>query len=72
MLKRGDRVQLSPDTDRWMMGDRFGAVETMPRPTALYPVQMVMVRLDRSGKLFRCRADSLEWVCSAETASKGQ
>jgi len=25
-FKRGDRVQLHPATDRWMMGDRFGEV----------------------------------------------
>jgi ribosomal protein L21E len=25
----GDRVQLSPSTDRWMMGDRYGLVTKM-------------------------------------------
>ena len=44
----GDRVQLHPGTDRWMMGDRFGTIEKHGRRR-----DMFYVRLDKSGKLLR-------------------
>lgn len=40
---RGQRVQLHPATDRWMMGDRFGVVTGLKEGR-------VRVRLDVSGK----------------------
>lgn len=43
-VKVGDRVQLHPATDRWMMGDRFGVVIHLHERS-----QKVTVRLDRSG-----------------------
>lgn len=39
----GQRVQLHPGTDRWMMGDRYGEVVKVGSVR-------VFVRLDRSGK----------------------
>jgi len=39
----GDRVELHPGLDRWMMGDRFGQVARIGR-------SKVHVKLDRSGK----------------------
>jgi hypothetical protein len=39
----GDRVELDPGLDRWMMGDRYGDVARLGR-TKVY------VKLDRSGK----------------------
>ena len=39
----GDRVQLSPACDRWMMGDRFGEVVAIGRV-------LLKVHMDRSGK----------------------
>ena len=38
----GQRVELSPATDRWMMGDRYGAIVQVDLLTA-------HVRLDKSG-----------------------
>ena len=39
----GDRIELAPHLDRWMMGDRFGEVVKIGR---LY----LHVHMDRSGK----------------------
>ena len=46
---KGQRVELHPGTDRWMMGDRYGVV------TAPSIKGMVRVKLDKSGRslLFR-------------------
>ncbi len=62
-MKPGDRVQLHPATDRWMMGDRYGevlriipAIRTMAvlvRPAA------VVVRLDKSGKVQRFHVSNI-------------
>jgi hypothetical protein len=41
-FKVGDRVELHPATDRWMRGDRFGAVTKLGR-------RYVHVKLDHSG-----------------------
>lgn len=50
---RGQRVQLHPATDRWMMGDKFGVV------TGLGP-GWVRVKLDVSGKSLRlCNSNVL-------------
>lgn len=45
MLK-GDRVQLHPATDRWMMGDRYGTVISSQRDT-------ITVKLNKSGKTMK-------------------
>lgn len=42
--KVGDRVELHPATDAWMMGDRFGQVEKVG-------ALLLHVRCDRSGKI---------------------
>ena len=42
-FRKDQRVQLHPATDRWMMGDRFGAVAKVGRVK-------VHVKLDRSGR----------------------
>ena len=39
----GNRIQLHPATDRWMMGDRYGIVEATAKGCYL-------VRLDVSGQ----------------------
>ena len=41
--RQGQRVQLHPGTDRWMMGDRYGIVIKMGR-------RLVHVKLDVSGQ----------------------
>jgi hypothetical protein len=43
-FRAGDRVQLHPATDAWMMGDRYGTVIKIGR-------QLLHVRMDRSGKV---------------------
>jgi len=39
----GQRVELSPATDRWMSGDRFGTVEGVGR-------KLLRIKMDRSGQ----------------------
>jgi len=55
---KGDRVQLHPGTDRWMMGDRFGNVTSVRKKDGA-----VRVKLDRSGKSlwFRPQDVMLVW-----------
>jgi hypothetical protein len=43
-FRPGDRVELHPGTDRWLMGDRFGIVERIGR-------EHVHVALDKSGRV---------------------
>ena len=45
-FRRGDRVQLHPATDAWMMGDRFGTVVKVGR-------DLLHVNMDRSGRTRR-------------------
>ena len=55
-LKVGQRVELHPATDAWMMGDRYGEVVKITR-------QYVHVKMDRSGKIRRkLSADLLSTV----------
>ena len=55
-LKIGQRVELHPATDAWMMGDRYGEVVKITR-------QYVHVKMDRSGKIRRkLSADLLSTV----------
>lgn len=44
----GQRVELNPATDAWMMGDRFGEVVKVGR-------SLIHIRMDRSGKVRRVR-----------------
>lgn len=48
----GERVQLHPGTDRWMMGDRYGEVVKVTS-------QYVHVKLDKSGKTLKFSEDRL-------------
>ena len=48
----GDRVELHPATDAWMMGDRYGVVVKVGR--SLYHV-----RMDRSGRTRKVSPDNL-------------
>ncbi len=48
----GDRVQLHPSTDRWMMGDRYGTVEILGE-NGIY----VHVRMDKSKVLQKISVD---------------
>jgi len=50
---KDSRVELSPATDRWMMGDRFGVV------TGHTPAGNVRVKLDKSGKSIIFHPDNL-------------
>ena|ERR1700677_3229418 len=52
----GLRVELSPATDAWMMGDRFGTVEPVKGR------KYVSVRMDRSGKVRKVTPDLLTIV----------
>jgi hypothetical protein len=52
------RVQIPAYTDRWMMGDRYGAVVRISRKRIVYPDRAEMrdvahVKLDKSGKTMR-------------------
>jgi hypothetical protein len=44
-FKVGDRVELHPETDLWMRGNRFGMVEVIGK-------RYVHVRMDRSGGIY--------------------
>lgn len=51
----GQRVELHPATDAWMMGDRYGEVVKVGR-------SLIHVKMDRSGKVRKVRADLLTVV----------
>jgi len=51
----GDRVELAPHLDRWMMGDRFGEVVKIGR---FY----LHVHMDRSGKTCRVVPENIGQV----------
>ena len=55
-FKPGQRVQLCPSTDRWMMGDMYGTVASVGR-------KVVRVKMDRSGKTIRVAPDRLMDAC---------
>jgi hypothetical protein len=60
MKQVGDRVQLHPATDRWMMGDRYGVV--MEVKMCKGPARTnwkYRVKLDRSGKSLWFKADDV-------------
>jgi len=50
----GQRVELHPGTDQWMMGDRFGSVVRTAKKTGL-----VHVKMDRSGRTLKCSPDHI-------------
>jgi hypothetical protein len=56
------RVQIPAYTDRWMMGDRYGEVvdkltSRIRGMNGRASVEIVKVRLDKSGKTVRVRLD---------------
>jgi hypothetical protein len=51
-LRIGDRVQLHPATDRWMMGDRYGVVRNIIRSDDEAEKDRLVILTDR-GKLLR-------------------
>lgn len=61
--KIGDRVQLHPATDEWMMGDRYGLVVghawSIESPGT---VAAVKVKLDKSGRVRRFHPDNIAEV----------
>lgn len=59
----GERVQLAPHLDRWMMGDRFGVIVARGRNMGSFkPGAVYRVRLDRSGKTLRFYGEDLNTV----------
>lgn len=55
----GERVELHPATDAWMMGDRFGDVVGIGR-------KVVKVKMDRSGKVRRVSPENVgRWLGKA-------
>lgn len=52
LFAKGERVQLHPATDRWMMGDRYGEVVGHTK-------DKIRVKLDRSGKTISISARNL-------------
>jgi len=58
------RVQIPVNTDRWAMGDRYGeVVKTYPKTNHNGSVtEMVMVKLDNSGKVVRVALDNCEVI----------
>ena len=51
-FKIGDSVELHPGTDRWMRGDRFGAVVKIGR-------KHLHVKMDVSGQTIRVHPDNI-------------
>jgi hypothetical protein len=50
----GTRIELHPATDRWMMGDRFGMVTGIDKPTGRFRVKMNV-----SGKTLKIPPDQI-------------
>jgi hypothetical protein len=51
-FRTGDRIEIAPHLDRWMMGDRFGFVVSVGK-------KYVQVCLDVSGKRFKLSPDNI-------------
>ena len=51
-VKVGDRIQLPPHTDAWMMGDRYGTVVKVGR-------SIIHVKMDRSGRVRWFHAETI-------------
>lgn len=51
----GDRVEIHPGTDAWMMGDRFGVVEKIGR-------RLIHIKMDRSGRVLRFLPETVNRV----------
>lgn len=55
----GNRVELSPATDAWMMGDRFGEVVNVGR-------MLVWVEMDVSGKVRKLHPENIGSIIGDE------
>lgn len=56
-FKTGDRIQLHPATDLWMMGARYGVI------TRIYKtVDHVQIQLDATGKKVKVSRDDIDKV----------
>lgn len=60
----GDRVELHPATDAWMMGDRYGDVVKVG-------AKLVHVRMDRSGKVRKLTPAYVTYVGKADCPACG-
>lgn len=61
-FKVGDRVQISPACDRWMMGDKYGEVIRIGR-------RLLRLKMDRSGHLVDMVPDRIHEIL--ERSSNG-
>lgn len=64
MFSVGQRVEVHPATDAFMMGDRYGVVEKIYTPRTVQGVEphnsvRIHVLMDRSGKVRRFHPDNL-------------
>ncbi len=57
VFRIGQRVQIHPGLDRWMMGDRYGAIVHLYRGGKV--ARLVM---DRSGASYRCLVENLSAI----------
>ncbi len=62
-FSHGDRVQLSPATNAWMMGDRYGHIVKIGR-------KYLHVGMDRSGRTLKVSPDLLTVVSSAASYNR--
>lgn len=57
-IKVGDRIELSPGTDLWMQGARFGTV----RGVSITDADKFKIELDTlPGRLFSCASETVRW-----------
>jgi len=62
----GTRIELHPATDRWMMGDRFGTINGMDKPTGCFRVKM-----DTSGRVLKVPPDQIGRIGSTQVVHTG-
>lgn len=53
-LKENQEIELSPGTDQWMSGDRFGRVVRIDEKKG-----MAIVLMERSGRKLKCQPDHI-------------
>ena len=62
----GKRVELSPATDQWMMGDKFGEVVRVKcssqTANEFGEITLAKIKLDKSGKTIKCPANLYEVI----------
>ena len=64
-IEEGSRVEISPATDLWMRGDRYGTVVSVPR-SALEAMDerhaRIRVRMDKTGRVVTGSGDTFRAV----------